>query len=87
MGRSQDRIVSVFPVVNHDFLFTSRYSGAIRDAGSPGEFQMILSGSEIDFAALKANPDIATLQSEFNRATGRSDLVIKEVTNWQGEWR
>ena len=46
-----------------------------------------MSGPETDYETLKANPTLPTLQAEFNRVTGRTDLVVKEVTYWQGDWR
>lgn len=48
---------------------------------------MILSGPEVNYDTLKARGDVETLQQEFNSITGRTDLIVKEVTNWQGEWR
>ena len=49
---------------------------------------MILAGTELDLATLKEQTgNVAHLQSVLRKFTGRDDLVIKEVTNWQGEWR
>ena len=49
---------------------------------------MILAGADLDLAALKEHTgNIAYLQSVLRKITGRDDFVVKEVTNWQGEWR
>ena len=85
-GDAKKALLVLIPNICHFHSHTA-HSATLRDTGSPGHFQIVFSGPEIAYASLNANPDTATLQSEFNRITGRSDLVIKEVTTWQGEWR
>ncbi|EKM55701.1 uncharacterized protein PHACADRAFT_195746 [Phanerochaete carnosa HHB-10118-sp] len=60
---------------------------SIRHTGTGQEFQMILSGPDVDYATLKAERSLEALQKEFSRVSGRADLVVTEITNWQGEWR
>ena len=49
---------------------------------------MMLSGPDVRYEELKAQKgNVQAVHDEFRRITGRTDLTISEVTNWQGEWR
>ncbi|GJE86853.1 ubiquinone biosynthesis hydroxylase [Phanerochaete sordida] len=61
--------------------------GTLRHTGFGQEFQIIFSGPNVDYATLEAERSPEALQNEFRRITGRSDIIVKEITNWQGEWR
>lgn len=86
MGRRHFRLVSV-PLFSLVPLLTYLHSASIRHAGAGQDFQMILSGPDVNYASLEAGRSLEAVQEEFNRGSGRLDLIIKEITNWQGEWR
>ncbi|EKM55693.1 uncharacterized protein PHACADRAFT_256501 [Phanerochaete carnosa HHB-10118-sp] len=75
---------------NNDFYVwgdtATAFTGIVH-TGLDQEFQLFLSGPNLDYATLKAECSLEVLQKEFSRASGRNDLVIKEITSWQGEWR
>lgn len=58
----------------------------IRDTNQDGVYQLIFTGPEVRFDALKAEQSIEAVQSEIERITSRNDLKVKNIT-WQGEWR
>ena len=53
-------------------------------------FQMLFTGTQVDFDKFKSAPGAADnkaeIQAYFNRITGRTDIEVVEVT-WQSEWR
>ncbi|KAI5120900.1 hypothetical protein M0805_003000 [Coniferiporia weirii] len=52
----------------------------------PRIFQIIMSGPNVDFHALKTNNGVEALQAELRAHTRRSELKVMEIT-WQAEWR
>ncbi|GJE86852.1 ubiquinone biosynthesis hydroxylase [Phanerochaete sordida] len=84
-----DCVVEGIDGTNDLFLWgdATNVFGSIRHTGYGQEFQMILSGPNVDYATLRAERSVEAVRKEFTRITGRPDLVVKDVTNWQGEWR
>ena len=49
---------------------------------------MTLSGADIQYEMLKDQKgNVKAVNNEFRRVSGRTDLTVTDVTNWQGEWR
>lgn len=46
----------------------------------------MFTGTDLDYATLKERKNIETVQKTMNEITGRTNIVIKDIT-WQGEWR
>lgn len=65
----------------------STFSASLRHTGFARDFQIIFSGPNVDYATLKAERSLEAVQKEFNRVTGRHDIVVTDILNWQGEWR
>ncbi|EKM55694.1 uncharacterized protein PHACADRAFT_94045, partial [Phanerochaete carnosa HHB-10118-sp] len=70
----------------HAWGDTTSAFAAVRHTGTGQVFQVILSGPDVDYATLKNERSLEALQKALNKVTGRNDLV-KEIINWQGEWR
>ena len=86
LGRDEVFIVSSnYCLVSHNLdLFSSVALRHVKDQ----LYQLFFAGPEINYMTLKTQAsNIAALQEEFNRITGRKDIIFKSVTNWQGEWR
>lgn len=70
------------------FTYNMSFLGLASENTGGNGFQMILSGPDVNYEDLKAQKgNVKAVHDEFRRVTGRTDLTISDVTNWQGEWR
>lgn len=84
--RGKSTYVSSHPIPN-SFARLHLYPRVlIRDTNRDGVFQLVFTGPEVQFDALKAKQSVEAVQAEVERITTRTDLRVKDIT-WQGEWR